>query len=188
MRRVPIFIAVVLALSCTAFAQTGFRLKTRSVAELNADQRRVIGTWCRQDFEGLRLYASGWDRFKPVTSLKKNPDITSIVIVSRYQVESHETVSWDTDVTYTIVGRYEVGGGFVPDSGTETVAFQTKDIDGDILIVNVEPIAPHVSKKAAIEWMKKTLEASTSDMEKIHLRDALKALEPPPPVTTETSK
>lgn len=190
MRRVMVFVAFIIAFSCLTSAQSGFRLKTRGIAELNADQRRVIGTWCRQDFEGLRLSESGWERFKPVTALKKNPDINTIVIVSRYQFEPHEgaSASWDTDVTYTVIGRYEIGGGFIANPGTEVVTFQTKDVDGDIVIINLDPATPHVSKKAAIDWMKKTVESTASDVEKIHLRDALKVLEPPAAANTETSK
>ena len=186
MRKLFGFLLLICSLSPVLVAQTGFRLKTRSSSELYADQRRAIGAWCRQDFEGLRLNDAGWDRFKSITSFKKNPEFNSVVIVSRYQAEPRDSMSWDMEVTYTIVGRYEHGSGYFADAGTQTVTFQTKDIDGEVVIVNVDPIAPHVSKKAAIEWMKKELETTTSDVEKIHLQDALKLLDTASPVANAT--
>lgn len=188
MRKIVVVAFLVTVFSTMLLGQAGFRLRTRNAADLNAEQRRLVGTWCRQDFEGLRLSDAGWDRFKQITAFKKNPEFNSIVIVSRFQVESRDTMSWDTDVTYTIVGRYERGAGYMADPGIQTVTFQTKDIEGDIMIVNVDPISPHVSKKTAVEWMKKELETTASDIEKIHLRDALKVLEPTGVAGTEPSR
>lgn len=176
----------VILLSSLLSAQSGLRLRVRNPSELYAEQRRIIGIWCRQDFEGQRLVEGIWVRFKPVTTIKDNPDVTSIVIVSRYQVDPPVAASWNLDVTYTVVGRYEHGSGYRPDPGTETVTFKTKDIDGDILIIDLEPNSPHVSKKAAIEWMKKRLESPSSDVEKIHISDALKVLEPTASTATAT--
>lgn len=177
MRKVVNIAFLVVLFSSFSFGQ--FRLKTRSASELYAEQRRVVGTWCRQDFEGLRLSDTGWDRFKPVTAFKKNPEFTSIVIVSRFQVEPRDNISWDMDVTYQILGRYDLGSGYIADPGTQTQSFHTKEIDGDILIVGIDPGTPHVSKKAAIDWMKRQLQTTSSDVEKIHLNDALKLLEAP---------
>lgn len=188
MRKVAYVLTFIIVSSVLGIAQTGFRLKTRSAAELYAEQRRTVGTWCRQDYEGSRLNDTGWDRFKSLTTFKKNPDYNSIVVVSRFQVEPRESTSWDMDVTYTIIGRYEHGAGWIPDPGTQTVTFQTKDIDGDILIINVDPSSPHVSKKAAIDWMKRELQTTTSDVEKIHLQDALKILDAPSVANTPSPR
>ena len=185
MRKVVIPAFLLVLFSSLSFGQ--FRLKTRSASDLYADQRRVVGTWCRQDFEGLRLSDTGWDRFKSVTVFKKDPEFTSIVIVSRFQVEPRDNISWDMDVTYQILGRYDLASGYMADPGSQTLTFLTKDIDGDILIVGIDPGAPHVSKKAAIDWMKRQLQTTTSDIEKIHLSDALKLLEAPP-ATGEPSR
>lgn len=183
--RTKVVFAVVF-LSSLLSAQSGLRLRIRNPSELYAEQRRVIGTWCRQDFEGLRLTGGAWDRFKPVTAIKDNPYVSSIVIVSRYQVDQPAAPTWSLEVTYTVLGRYEHGSGYRPDSGTETVTFKTRDIDGDILITELEPNSPHVSKKAAIEWMKRRLASPASDVEKIHIADALKALEPASGTATAT--
>ena len=184
MRRFFFTAVVVCVFSCFTsaqqiFPQQGFRLKTRNAADLYADQRRTVGNWCRQDFEGLRLSPDGWDRFKPLTTLKSNPDFATVTIVSRFQAEPRESIAWDLNVTYTIIGRYDRNEGYTADPGSQAVTFQTKDVDGTILITSLDPNSPHVSKKAAIDWMKKQLETA-SDVEKFHLREALKQLEPSP--------
>lgn len=180
MRKLLSITLAVIAISTFAFAQEGFRIKTRSAAELFAAQRRVIGEWCRQDYLGARLLPDGWERLKPLSTFRQNPDFHSIVIVSRYQVPPREESSWDVDVTYWILGRYDRGLGYTPANNTEVVTFKTKDIDGDIVINEIDPGAPHVSKRAAIDWMKRQLEAAdTSDVDKVYLRRALTTLETP---------
>jgi hypothetical protein len=162
------------------FGQSGYRLHVRNPSDLYAEQRRIVGTWCRQDFEGTRLTPGGWSRYKTLTNLKNNPDSPILVVVSRYQIEQHDAkaVSWDVDVTYFVIGRFERSGGYLPDEHAETVTYHTKDIDGAILITDFDPNAPYLSKKAAIEWMKRELTTTTSDIEKFHLTTALKTLEP----------
>lgn len=178
------FILVFLFLSTPLLAQ--FQLHLRNPEDIYAEQRRVVGSWCRQDFMGFRLSDSGWDKYKSLTSLKQNPDSSTIVIVSRYQVGEHDpkNISWDVNVTYFVIGRYSHSSGYSPETGTELVAFQTKNIDDNVMILNLDPTSPHVSKPAALAWLKQQLASTTSDIEKIHLAGAIKALEPPPAAAT----
>jgi hypothetical protein len=173
------FILVFLLLSTPLLAQ--FQLHLRNPEDVYAEQRRAVGSWCRQDFTGFRLTDNGWDKYKSLTNLKQNPDSAAVVIVSRYQVGEHDprSISWAVNVTYFVIGRYNHNSGYSPASGTEMVTFQTKDIDDNILIVNLDPTSPHVSKTAALAWMKQQLASTTSDIEKIHLANAIKELEPP---------
>jgi hypothetical protein len=174
------FIFAFLLFSTSLFGQSGLRLHVRNPSELFAEQRRIVGTWCRQDFEGVRLAPGGWARYKTLTNLKDNPESQTIVVVSRYQIEGHDaqSVSWNLDVTYMVMGHFERGSGYVPDEHPEIVTYRTKDIDGEILITDFDPNYPHLSKKAAIEWMKRELATTTSDVEKFHLTSALKTLDP----------
>ena len=169
-----------LLLSTSLLGQANLRLRVRNPSELYAEQRRVIGTWCRQDYEGLRLAPDGWQRYKTLTTIKSNPDAPAVLIISRYQIEQREatSVSWDLDVTYFVTGRYDRVAGYVPDERTETVTYHTKDINGDIMITDLDPTTPHLSKKAAVEWMKRELAATTSEVDKFHLSNALKLLDP----------
>jgi hypothetical protein len=173
------FVLAFLLLSTPLFAQ--FQLHLRNPEDIYAEQRRAVGSWCRQDFMGYRLSDNGWDRYKSLTSLKHNPDSASVVIVSRYQVGEHDprSVSWNVSVTYVVLGRYDHAAGYSPATGTETVVFQTKNVDDNILITGLDPTSPHVSKTAALAWIKQQLESTQSDIERIHLTDALKKLEPP---------
>ncbi len=173
------FILIFLLLSTPLLAQ--FQLHLRNPEDVYAEQRRTVGSWCRQDFMGLRLVENGWDRYKSLTNLKYNPDSTSVVIVSRYQMEEHDPkkISWEVNVTYFVIGRYDHSSGYSPEAGTETATFQTKDIDDSIVIVNLDPTSPHVSRAVALNWMKQQLASTTSDIEKIHLTNAIKELERP---------
>ncbi|MGE5111160.1 MAG: hypothetical protein ACM3JB_09905 [Acidobacteriaceae bacterium] len=175
----PRFLLLLLFFSLPVFAQ--LRLHVRNPEEVYAEQRRVVSSWCRQDFTGLRLNSEGWNRYKSLTNIKDNPDQSTVVIISRYQVGGHDpqSISWDVNVNYVVIGRYERSSGYAPDGGTETVTFRTKDVDGDIVITEVDPASPHVSKKAALDWLKQQLASTTSDVEKFHLANAIKQLEPP---------
>ncbi len=180
------FVLGLLLCSTSLFAQSGFRLRLPNPSEVYAEQRRIVGTWCRQDYEGLRLAPNGWQQFKSITTMKENPDAPGIVVVSRYQIEQRDpqASSWSLDVTYAVIGRYEHSSGYVSDEGTDTVTFRMKDVDGDILITDVDPAYPHMSKKAAVEWMKRQLASPTiSDLDKYHLTNALKVLDPTPAAT-----
>src|SRR5512146_2825098 len=146
----PRFLFLLLFFSLPVIAQ--LRLHVRNPEEVYAEQRRVVSSWCRQDFTGVRLNSEGWDRYKTLTNIRDNPDLSTVVIISRYQVGGHDpqSISWDVTVNYVVIGRYERSSGYAPDGGTETVTFRTKDVDGDIVITEVDPASPHVSKKAAL--------------------------------------
>jgi hypothetical protein len=50
--------------------------------------------------------------------------------------------------------------------------------DGDLLITSITPDAPHLSARAALNWMRQRLnDAATSDPERVHLRAAIAQLE-----------
>ena len=173
------YILVLLLLSTPLVAQ--FQLRLRNPEDVYAGQRRIVGEWCRQDFMGYRLVQGGWDKYKDLTTLKQNPDSPSVVIVARYQVGEHEpkSVSWDVNVNYVVVGRYDHATGYSPETGpaTETVTFHTKEVNDKILITGVDPVSPHLSRVAALMWMKQQLASSKSDLDQVHLADAIKQLE-----------
>jgi hypothetical protein len=182
----PKFVLLFLLLSTPLLAQ--FQLHLRNPEDIYAEQRRTVGSWCRQDFMGYRLSDSGWDKYRPLTSLRQNPESPAIIIVSRYQIGEHDpkSVSWDVNVTYFVIGRYDHATGYAPGAGTDDVTFRTKDVDDNVLITNLDPPSPHVSKTAALAWMKQQLASTTSDIDKFHLANAIKALEPSPTTQSAT--
>ena len=168
--------------SVNAFTQVpNLRIKTRSVSELQAEQRGLVGQWCRLDFEGSRLNDGGWKKFDNLTNIKLNPDFSSIYVISRYQVDSPERISMSVPVTYNVIGRYEVGVGYTPMNDTRYVAFKFSDKEGDLQIVDIDPPQPNVSKMVFLAWVKEQLAAAKSDTDKLALQNALNQLVPPQP-------
>lgn len=161
-----------------SFGQGGFRVKPRSIAELQAEQRRVIGGWCRGDYEGARLSADDWSKLAPLTTMKTNPEFNTIVIVSRYQMNSPERYSPNATVTYYVIGQYEPGIGFTQLSGTRDVSFSFDDRGEKIAISDLHPATPFVSRQVAVTWLRRQLEAAKTDLDKSQLSRALQALEP----------
>ena len=176
-------LAVFLIFVCSAaFAQLpNLRIKTRSVSELQADQRALIGQWCRLDFEGARLTDEGWKKFDGATNIKRNPDYSTIYVISRYQMNAPERVSMTATVTYNVIGRYEVGIGYTPITDTRYVDFKFSEKEGDLQIIDVDPPHPNVSKTAFLAWVKEQLVATKNDSDKLALQNALNQLVPPPP-------
>ncbi len=175
-----ILLAVCLA-SPLAFAQTpSYRIRTRSVSELQADQRRLVSQWCRLDWEGTRLNADGWKKFDPLTTMKTNPDYMSVYVVSRYEIQPPDRVSMESTVTYNVLGRFEPGIGYTAEPDSRTVTFKFSDKEGDLQIVSVDPEQPNVSKPIFITWLKTQLAAAKTDIDKLPLQSALNQLEPPP--------
>jgi hypothetical protein len=176
-------LAVFLLFVCSAaFAQLpNLRIRTRSVSELQADQRALVGQWCRLDFEGARLTDQGWKKFDGATNIKRNPEYSTIYVISRYQMVAPDHVSMTASVTYNVVGRYEVGIGYTPITDTRNVDYKFSDKDGDLQIINVDPPQPNVSKAAFLAWIKEQIAATKNDADKMALQNALNQLVPPPP-------
>ncbi len=158
-----------------------YKIHVRTVAELQADERQLTSQWCRLDFEGSRLTDDGWKKFDPLTTIKHNPDYTAIYVVTRYQFNPPERVSMDASVDYNVIGRYEPGIGYTPESGTRTVNFHFSDKEGDLQITDIDPAQPNISKAMMISWLKAQLASAKTPADKIPLELALNQLAPPPP-------
>ncbi len=180
MLRRMLFAIFLLSVSLAAQVPS-YRIKTRSVSELQADQRTLIGQWCRFDYEGSRLTDEGWKKFDPLTPLKHNPDFSSVYVISRYQMTPPDRVSMAGSVAYTVVGRYEVGVGYTSTNDTRYVDFKFAEKEGELQIVDVVPAQPNVSKPAFIAWVKAQIASTKNASEKMSLQQALNLLVPPPP-------
>ena len=180
-RRTVVFVCV-LFLAGSAFAQLpSLRIKTRSVSELQADQRTLIGQWCRMDFEGARLSSADWTKFDPLTSLKSNPDFSAIYVITRYQMVPPDRVSMQATVSFNVIGRFDVGMGYTPMNDMRYVDFKFAEKDGDLQITDLDPSQPNVSKAAFIAWLKTQIASTSNDLDKLALKNALEQLVPPPP-------
>jgi hypothetical protein len=163
-----------------AAAQGGFRPKVRTFAEVFADQRRVIGAWCRLDFEGARLDKKAWPKFAPLTSMTTEPEFSSFYVVSRYQVLQPEASTNLISVSFYELGEFRPESGFRRNNRVDTVDFETGERDGETVIRDLRPSQPRVSRQAAINWLRQQSEAAKTDSEKFTFEQALKDLATPP--------
>lgn len=168
-------------LTAALFAQTGYKIKTRSASDMAMEQRRAVSAWCRMDYDGFRLSEPTWQqKMRPLTTEKNYSEFPTIYIVSRYEFEPQQGISTSVTVSYTTIGRYNLAFGYEKLPGQDTVTFRVEDKGGEILITDPGTPMPHVAKPAAIQWMKERIESSKSDNEKAQLQEALKILEPTP--------
>src|ERR1700676_3801056 len=124
-------------------SQPGVRLRGRSFAELYAAQKVLLSNYCRLEFDGARLQASGWNRFKPFTSLRANPEFTRIIIVTRFDIEAPERPTEELYANYHAVGFYDEGEGYSDHSANDRVEFRVQEQNGNLLVTEVRPNTPH---------------------------------------------
>lgn len=171
----PRLLAFLLLASCFAAGQS-VNLPGRHPRQ---PARSIVGSYCRLDYVGSRLSKEAWDRVKPLTTWRDNPDWRGFTVVSQYDITSaNEGIrSSNVDVDYTVLGRFERGIGYSAERAKDSVAFRLKDNDGSWRIEEIDPpINPHVSKPAAILWLKSALAGEKDAAEKIALEEALKEL------------
>jgi hypothetical protein len=169
-------------------SQPGVKLRGQSFAELYAAQKVLLSNYCRLDFEGARLQPAGWNRFKPYTSLRTNPEFTRVIIVTRFNIEAPEQPSEELSANYQTVGSYREGEGYTSASFSDQVTFRMQEQNGNLLVTEVHPETPHVSPRAALAWMTLRLaDPKTSELERALLKDAVqqlnKSLPQPRPAT-----
>jgi hypothetical protein len=157
-------------------SQSGMRLGGRSFEDLYAAQKILLSNFCRLDFEGARLQARGWERFRPYTTLRANPEFTRVLIVTRFEIETPAQPSEELHVLYRTVGSYQLGEGYTPGLSSEQTEFQVHEQNGDLRVA-AAPESPHVSSRAALAWMNGLLaDPKTSEPERAHLLDAVSQL------------
>ncbi len=158
-------------------SQPAINLGGRSFSELFAAQKILLSNYCRLDFEGARLQAAGWSRFKPYTSLRANPDFNRVVIVTRFNIETPDQPVEELSATYQTLGFYQENEGYTAQAGSDQVTFRVREQNGELLVSELRPDSPHVSPRAAIAWMNLRLaDPKTGDLERAYLKDALQQL------------
>lgn len=182
MRKYSYLVVCFLVLVCgLAAAQGGFRPKVRMFSEIYTDQRRVIGTWCKLDFDGARLAKDGWTKFSNLTMLKSNPEFVSFYVISRYEIEKPESATNSITVTYYELGEFRPESGFIPGNQIDRVQFETAEHEGELVIRELSEPQPRVSRQAAILWLKQQTDAAKTTSDRFNLEQALKALTTPAP-------
>jgi len=152
--------------------------KIRNFEQLTIEQRRLVSAYCRLDFQGARLSPEGWERMRNLSNFHENPDFTSIFIVSRYQLIETTVPANELEVAYVVVGRYEEGAGYMPmPASVRNVTFETRDQNGELRIVRIDPPTPFVSRKAAIDWLKSRLPGQKESRGRAQIEASIEALE-----------
>ena len=173
-----------------ATSQPSVKLRSRSFGDLYTAQKVLLSNYCRLDFDGARLQPTGWNRFKPFTSLRANPEFTRVIIVTRFAIETPEQPTEQLNATYQTVGFYDEGEGYTASSSNAQVTFRMQEQNGDLLVTEISPETPHVSPRAAIIWMNIRLsDPKTGELERTYLTDAMNQLnkllsQPHPAATT----
>jgi hypothetical protein len=181
MRRFSCCLLLLLACTGALFAQSvPLNLGGGSYMDRATEQRRVITSYCRLDFEGARLTPDGWQRMHDLAVNRENPDFNVVFIVARYQVENNPQPAYDVAVHYSLIGRYEEGLGYTPMSGTKTASFDTQSKGGEVRIKEIDPKSPFAGRKATVEWLKRKLADTNSTANRDQIQAAIKALEPEP--------
>lgn len=170
-------------------SQPGVKLRSRSFADLYAAQKVLLSNYCRLDFDGARLQAAGWDRFKPFTSQHANPDFTRVIVVTRYDIESLDRPDELRSASYQMVGYYQEGEGYTASSSNDRVTFRVQEQNGNLVVTEVSSEMPHVSPHAAVTWMNQRLsDPKTNELARAQLTEAVNRLnkflpQPRPPAT-----
>jgi len=183
MRRRLLSLLFLVSLTSAAFAQfapapqSGVKLRSRSIAEFESEQKTLLSNYCRLDFDGARLDPSGWTRLKPYTSLRANPEFVRIVVVTRFNIEIPQQPGEQLAATYRTVGFYQRGEGYRDAVQSDRVQFRVQEQNGILLVTGFTPDEPHVSPHAAVTWMNLLLDDSkTPDWERANLKSALQRL------------
>ena len=155
------------------------------------EQRQLVSAYCRLDFQGARLSPEGWERMTSLVTYHENPDFGSVFIVSRYQLIETTVPGYEFGVAYVVIGRYEEGAGYMPMPSVRNVTFETRDQNGELRIVRIDPPTPFVSRKAAIDWLKSRLTNQKEESGRAQIEASIKALEAEsasPPASKPVSK
>jgi hypothetical protein len=198
MRRCLLSLFLLFILAAAAAAQfgsasqntPGVQLHGRNFGDLYAAQKTLLSNYCRLDFEGARLQAAGWNRFKAYTSMRTNPEFSRVVVVTRFDIETPEQPTETLYASYKVVGFYDENDGYSAASANERVTFKVQEQKGALLVTEVAPGTPHVSPRGALAWMNLRLaDPKITDLERAHLQDAvnqLNRLVAPPKAATAT--
>jgi hypothetical protein len=169
---------VVLALCASLCAQTGVRISPRdSTALVNA--RTAVRRYCEMDAQGFRLDADSAKRMQDITTAKAPPEWHSFQVISEYRIGAARINSRGVlvPVTYTILGRFDVGDGYTDDPRSETVELQTVAGDGGWKVENDDLAMPYVLRVQALKWLRESAGTEKDPVRKHALEQALRELQ-----------
>lgn len=128
----------------------------------NAEYLRKVGSYCRLDFDGGRLFSERWARVQPLTTWRENPDFPGFSVVARYQilpqVKTERGRRPVVFVQYEVSGRYDLREGYLPDPGHVIAQFEIDDSGYAVKINDIDPQRPFVGHARFLEWIEAKLD------------------------------
>jgi hypothetical protein len=168
------------ALAFASQAQTGVRIVPRSNAALNA-AKIAVRRYCDMDAAGFRLSRETAARMRAVEVIQEMPQWQGFWVIADYQIESARSNSRGILVTvsYRVLGRFELGDGYIPEPNAETVEVQTV-ADGDewkLAGDNGSLVRPRIGRARALKWLQEQASAATNPQDRHTLENAIHALQ-----------
>jgi hypothetical protein len=163
-----IFTTVVLVLIAT-FASAQFRINPGERSNRNAEYRQAAANYCRLDYDGARITPDGWNRIRPLTTSRENPDFKRFVVVNRYQIlpdMRYDHGRYIFQVQYDTTGEYDLAGGYFPAPETFTVQVEVSDNNGEIKVAQVSDSRPFVGRMRFQQWLQSRLNTESDPTSK----------------------
>jgi len=151
----------------------------------SAEIRELVSKYCRLDYEGARLDASGWTKVEPLVSWRTNPDYTHIDVIARYTVDAEPASNhgkYAVTVHYRLLGSYAVDMGYSREApgSVQDVDYTVTGTNGEWRISDADNNVPHPSRAAMLKWLNDKLSATQDESAKTLYKDALRQLEAQP--------
>jgi hypothetical protein len=144
-----------LALCLSLSAQTGVKISPHSPTGL-ADAKAAVRRYCEMDAQGFRLSHDTAQRMQSVTMAKTVREWNGFQVISEFQITSAKLNARGALITvsYSVLGRFDGGDGYMPDRRDETVDIQAI-ADGDQWKVKNDDLgAPYVLRMHALKWLR----------------------------------
>jgi hypothetical protein len=172
------WIAVLLALCAVSLAQTGVKITSRDTTALLAP-KNAVRRYCEMDAQAFRLSADSAKRMQPVVAEQLSNEWHGFEVIADYQIGAAKANARGVvvTVTYTVLGRIEVGDGYTPDPRIDTIEVQTVPDGDDWKLLTDQLRIARVRRGYALKWVREQAGTEKDPYRKVALEQAIKALQ-----------
>ena len=181
-----IYVVVFAAAACNPLlAQFPVPSKSQLEDTTPSQVREVVANYCRLDYEGARLDAQQWSKFKPLVWWSSAPQYSQIDVIARYIVDREPAATGDkytVSVHYRLLGVYDMANGYVPEpaGSMQNLDFGVSSQNSEWRIADADNNFPHPSRAAMLNWLKAQLASAQDDTAKQRYQRALTLIEAQP--------
>jgi hypothetical protein len=172
------WIGVLLALCAVSVAQTGVKITPRDTSALLAP-KNAVRRYCEMDAQAFRLSTDSAKRMQLVVAEQLSNEWHGFEVIADYQIGAAKANARGVvvTVTYTVLGRIEVGDGYTPDPRVDTIEVQTISEGDDWKLLADELRIPRVRRVYALKWLREQASTEKDPYRKVALDQAIKALQ-----------